>query len=175
MGRESTIDMQFSVRIFTTSYLFTGQVESNEAVLGWLNNPNKQSIDMAEVEGMSLDPNAVLNRFRHSLLTVPKPRVVAIDLMTPEGASAVQVAERREPVVVYAGRLVFEGYVHPPGTMPVSNLLNVLGGTYFAMSLARLYPMTPTRSLPTDFSPMLIFNRNYVDFFHTSARRPHDW
>jgi len=167
--------MQLSVRIFTTSYVFTGQVEPNEAVLGWLNDPNKPSIDMAEVEGMSLDPEAVLNRFRHSQVTISKPRVVMIDLMTPEGASAVPVPERREAVAVYADRLVFEGNVHPPDTVSANNLLNVLGGTYFPMSMAKLHPMIPTRPLPMDFSPMLIINRNFVHFFHTFSRRPRDW
>jgi hypothetical protein len=166
--------LQF-VRIFTMSYVFTGQVEASQAVLGWLNNPNKKSIDMMEVEGIALDPSAIITRFRHSAVTVPKDRVVAVDLMTPELARTIQVGERRESVVVYAGRYVFEGVVHPPGTMPVNNLLDVIGSTYLPMSLAKLHPMTSTRALPTDFSPLLIFSRDYVDFFHASARRANEW
>ena len=108
---------------------------------------------MTDVEGISLDPDAVLNRFQRSLVTIPKPRVVMIDLMTSEGAKTILVPERRETVVVYAGRLVCEGYIHPPGTASVNNLLNVLGGSYFPMSMTKLHPMIPTRPLPTDFSP----------------------
>ncbi len=120
---------------------------------------------------MSLDPDGLLARFSHTKIAVPKPQVMAIDLMSPEGAATVRVPERSELVVMYAGRFVLEGKVHPAGNMPVLNLLNVMGGLYFPMSQARLHPVAPTRELPMDFSHMLIFNRNFVDFFHPQAPR----
>ena len=167
--------MRLPVRVITTSYLFSGMAESNDAFLGWLNNPNKPCIDLEDVEGFPLDPTADLRSFWHAAITIPKPGVVAFDLVSAEGAAAVQVAERRETVVVYAGRLVIEGFVHPPGDMPVSHLLNVVGGFFFPVSLAKVHPMTPTRPLPADFSPMMILNRNHVDFYHPTSRRPQDW
>ena len=50
----------FKVRILTPAYLLTGEVEENNAFLGWLNNKDKSTLDLHNVEGLVLDPNAAM-------------------------------------------------------------------------------------------------------------------
>lgn len=161
--------MSFVIRVYTPAYLLTGQSESTNAFLGWLNNPNKQTIDLEEVQGLSLNPNATLVDFSQSMLTLPKRQILAIDLVSPEAQASVQLSPRAELSVLYTERFVIQANMHPTGDMPVSNIFNVVGGDFLPVSDARLHPIIPTRKLPIDHAKLLIVNKAFVDFYHTRA------
>ncbi len=158
--------MSFTVRIYTPAYVITGQSESNNAFLGCLNNPNKQTIDLTEVQGLSLDPAAVLSSFAQALVTLPKRQVVAIDLVSPEAQASVQRSPRADLAVLYTARFIIQASMHPTGDMPLSNMFNVMGGDFFPVSDARLHPLIPTRKLPAETARVLIVNKTFVDFYH---------
>ncbi len=158
--------MGFPIRVYTLSYLLTGEVESQDAFLSWLNNPSKESLNLSEVEGLTLDPDAVLTSVTQREVVVPKHQVMAIDMMSPEAAAWVTMPPRAEMAVLYTPRFIIQAYVHPAGDMRVSNLFNVMSGLLFPTSHAQLHPIVPTRDLPTDYARLLIVNRSCVDFFH---------
>jgi hypothetical protein len=159
--------MSFVIRVYTPAYMLIGQSESTNAFLGWLNNPNKQTLDLLEVQGLSLDPNATLANLSQPEVTLPKGRIMAIDLVSPEAQASVQMPTRSELSVLYTERFVIQANLHPTGDMSVSNLLNVVGGDFLPTSDARLYPVIPTRKLPTDRASVLIVNKSFVNFYHT--------
>ena len=159
--------MSFVIRVYTPAYMLIGQSESTNAFLGWLNNPNKQTLDLFEVQGLSLDPNATLANLSQPEVTLPKGRIMAIDLVSPEAQASVQMPTRSELSVLYTERFVIQANLHPTGDMSVSNLLNVVGGDFLPTSDARLYPVIPTRKLPTDRAGVLIVNKSFVNFYHT--------
>lgn len=158
--------MSFIVRVYTPAYMLIGQSESPDAYLGWLNNPNKQTLDLVEVQGLSLDPDATLVDFSQPVVTLPKRQIVAIDMVSPEAQASVQMPSRAELAVLYVGRFVIQANLHPAGDMPVGHILNVMGGDFFPISHARLYFVIPTRKLPTDPSPVMIVNKSFLDFYH---------
>ena len=157
--------MSFIIRVYTPAYMLIGQSESTNAFLGWLNNPNKQTLDLFEVQGLSLDPDATLVNFSQPVVTLPKIQIEGIDLVSPEAQSSVQMPSRTELSVLYTQRFVIQANMHPTGDMPVSNLFNVVGGDFFPVSDARLYPVVPTRKLPTDHAQVLVVNKRLVNFF----------
>lgn len=161
--------MSFIVRVYTPAYMIMGQSESSNAFLGWLNNPNKQTLDLLEVQGLALNPNAVLASLSQPLVTVPKKQIVAIDMVSPEAQASVQMSSRAELSVLYTGRFVIQANLHPTGNMPLSNLFNVMGGDFFPVSDARLHPVVPTRQLPADYARVMIVNKSFVDFYHARA------
>jgi hypothetical protein len=158
--------MGFIIRVYTPAYVLIGQSESTNAFLGWLNNPNKQTLDLFEVQGLSLDPNATLVNFSQPSATFPKRQVVAIDLVSPEAHASVQLTPRAELAVLYTDRFIIQANMHPSGDMPLSNLFNVIGGDFIPVSDARLYPLVPTRKLPTDSARVLIVNKQSINFYH---------
>jgi hypothetical protein len=158
--------MSFIIRVYTPAYVLIGQSESTNAFLGWLNNPNKQTLDLFEVQGLSLDPDATLANFSQPMVTLPKRQIEGIDLVSPEAQASVQMSTRAELSVLYTQRFVVQAYMHPSGDMPVSNLFNVVGGDFFPVSDARLYPVIPTRQLPTGRARVLIINKLVVNFYH---------
>ncbi len=68
--------------------------------------------------------------------------------------------------MLYTDRFVVQANMHPSGEMPVSNIFNVVGGDFLPVSDARLYPLVPTRKLPTDHAQVLIVNKHSVNFYH---------
>lgn len=158
--------MSFVIRVYTPSYVLIGQSESSNAFLGWLNNPNKQTLDLLEVQGLSLDPNATLVNFSQPLVTLPKRQILAIDMVSPEAQASVQMSSRSELSVLYTERFVIQANLHPTGDMPVSHMFNVIGGDFFAVSDVQLHPIIPTRKLPTNSARVMIVNKSFVDFYH---------
>ncbi len=158
--------MSLLIRVYTQAYVLTGQSESSNAFLGWLNNPNKQTLDLMEAEGLCLDPNANLASITQSLVTLPKRQIVAVDLVSPEAQASVQVSSRAEQAVLYTERFVIQGNIHPAGDMPLRNVFNVVGGDFLPLSDARLYPVIPTRTLASDYAHLLIINKFFVSFYH---------
>jgi hypothetical protein len=159
--------MSFIIRLYTPAYMLIGQSESTNAFLGWLNNPNKQTLDLFDVQGLSLDPDATLVNFSQPVVTLPKTQIEGIDLVSPEAQSSVQMPSRAELSVLYTQRFVIQANMHPSGDMSVSNLFNVAGGDFFPVSDARLHPVVPTRKLPTDHARVLVVNKHLVNFFHS--------
>jgi hypothetical protein len=158
--------MSFVIRIYTPSYVLIGQSESSNAFLGWLNNPNKQTLDLLEVQGLSLDPSATLINFSQPLVTLPKRQILAIDMVSPEAQASVQMSSRAELSVLYTERFVIQANLHPTGDMPVSHMFNVMGGDFFVVSDAQLHPIIPTRKLPTTSARVMVVNKSFVDFYH---------
>jgi hypothetical protein len=161
--------MSFIIRVYTPAYMLIGQSESTNAFQGWLNNPTKQTLDLFEVQGLSLDPEATFVNFSQHMITLPKTQIEGIGLVSPEAQSSVQMPSRAELSVLYTHRFVIQANMHPSGDISVSNLFNVASGDFFPVSDARLHPVIPTRNLPTDHAPVLVLNKHHVNFFHSRA------
>jgi hypothetical protein len=159
--------MSFVIRVYTPAFVLIGQCESSNAFLGWLNNPNKKTLDLMDVQGISLDPDASVVNFSQPMVTFPKGQILAIDMVSPEAQASVQTSARAELAVLFTQRFVIQANMHPSGDMPVSNILNVIGGDFFPVSDARLHPVLPTRKLPTDQAARLVVNKSFVNFYHT--------
>ncbi|MEW5959350.1 MAG: hypothetical protein AB1801_16590, partial [Chloroflexota bacterium] len=82
----------FTVRVLTPAYLLTGQVEESNAFLGWLNNKDKNTLDLHHVEALVLNPAASIPATAAKLVTLDKSQVVGIDMFTPEAQRAVRVS-----------------------------------------------------------------------------------
>jgi hypothetical protein len=158
--------MSFIVRVYTPAYALEGRSESTNAFLGWLNNPNKRTLDLFEVQGLSLDPSATLASFSQPQVTVPKNRILAVDMVSTQAQSSVQLPSRAVLAVLYTERFVIQANVHASGDMPISNVFNVVGGDFLAVSDAKLHPIIPTRKLPTDYAHVLVLSKLFVNFYH---------
>jgi hypothetical protein len=161
--------MRVPVVVYTLSYLLSGRAVSSDSFLGWLNNPNKQTIDLAQVEALPLDPEAKLGSMSWPEVTVPKDQIVAIGLTTPEGSGLLSLPTRAELAVLYTGRFVIQGHVRPTGDMPINNLINTTSGMFFPVSQAEIHPLVPTRPLGNTHSRLLIVNKTCVHFYHPRA------
>lgn len=158
--------MAFNVRIFTPDYLLTGEAPEAEVLLGWLNNPNRQTIELSEARITALNPQATLPALTKPLVTVPKRQALGLDLVDPPAQAAVQLPPRTELAVIYTGRFIIQAQLHPPGNMPLSHIFNVVGGDFFGVTQAHLHPLVPTRPFQPVQAALLILNKAHVDLYH---------
>ena len=159
----------FKVRVLTPAYLLTGEVEENTAFLGWLNNRDKLTLDLHNVEGLVLDPESSLPATAASLVTLAKSQVVAMDMLSQQGQRTISVSNRKELAVLYTSRFVVQGNLHPTGDMPINNIPNVVKSNFVPLTQVQLHPLLPTRKLPALEAELMIFNWAHVDFYHAKG------
>ncbi len=156
----------FQVRVLTPAYLLTGQVEETNAFLGWLNNKDKNTLDLHDVESLVLNPDASIPATAAKLVTLDKSQVVAIDMISPGGQRSINISGRAELAVLYTARFIIQANLHPTGDMPINRIPDVVKSNFVAVTQARLHPLLPTRELPSLESKMMILNWRHIDFYH---------
>jgi hypothetical protein len=160
----------FHIRTLTDSFLLSGYVEEQNAFLGWLNNPNKKTIELKDVRGLSLAAKSVVPTFNQREVVLPKECIVAIDMADQAGRASVQMSPRQEPAVIYTARFAIQAQLHPTGDMPLHHIFNVMGETaFFPTSNAEFHPLIPTRQFPEPRSAVLVVNREKVEFYHATG------
>jgi hypothetical protein len=157
----------FKIRVLTPAYLLTGEVEENNAFVGWLNNKDKLTLDLHNAEGLVLDPEASLPATAAKLVTLAKSQVVAIDMVSPEGQRTINVPQRSQLAVLYTARFIIQANLHPTGDMPISNIPNVTKSNFVPVTQVQLHPLLLTRKLPSLESKLMILNWSHVDFYHS--------
>jgi hypothetical protein len=156
-----------AVRIFTPDYVLGGYVTPpGQAFLGWINNVNQRAIVLTRAQAMGLPPDSAVQSFSPSEVSLPKNRIVAIDLLGEVGRHSIQLVPRRVRAALYAGGFLIRANLHPTGDMPVSNLFNVMSSEFFAVSEAEIRSTLPTRDFGPDKADVLLVNHRWVDFFH---------
>jgi hypothetical protein len=156
----------FKISILTPAYLLTGDVEENTAFLGWLNNKDKSTLDLYNVEGLVLDPSASMPATAAELVTLDKSQVVGIDMISPDGQQAIHVSERAQLAVLYTRRFIIQANLHPTGEMPINRIPDVVKSNFVPITHVNLHPLLPTRQLPRLESPLMILNWRHIDFYH---------
>ncbi|MCL4303902.1 MAG: hypothetical protein KJ077_49925 [Anaerolineae bacterium] len=159
----------FKVRVLTPAYLLTGEVEENNAFLGWLNNKDKSTLDLRNVEALILDPNASMPASSAKMVTLAKSQVVGIDMLDPVGQRTINLSGRTQLAVLYTSRFIIQANLHPTGDMPISNIPNVVKSDFVPASRVKFHPLLPTRKLPSLESPLLILNWRHIDFYHEQS------
>jgi hypothetical protein len=155
------------VRIFTPDYVLGGFLAPpGQAFLGWLNNVNQRAILLTRVQAMGLVPESAVQTFSMAEATVPKSRIVALDLMDDTGRRSIQLAPRRVSAALYAGGFFIRANLHPTGDMPIANLFNVATADFFAVSGAQIRTARAARDFGPDQAQVMLINQRWVDFYH---------
>ncbi len=156
----------FEVRVLTPAYLLTGEIEENSSFVGWLNNKNKLTIDLNNVEGIMLNPESPMPATSAKMVTLPKNQVVGIDMLSPKGRKTIQLPERTQLATFYTVRFIIQANLHPTGDMLINNIPNVSNSDFVATTEVKLHPLLPTRQFPNLETAMMIFNWQHIDFYH---------
>lgn len=153
------------VRVYTSNYVLTGRAKTEGPLVGQLNIPNRQILLLQQVQAISLDLNSPLQPASLSQVTVPKERILLIEVL--DGEQSFQMEPRQVPVGIYTGRFVIQAELRPPANAPADQYLNLLSGPFFTVSNANIHPVIPTRTLASQQASLLVLNRGQIDFYHT--------
>jgi hypothetical protein len=163
-------DFMFKISVLTPAYWLTGEVEENSAFLGWLNNKDKNTLDLHNVQGIFLDPNTSMPATAAGQVTLDKNQVVAIDMVSPDAQRAISLPGRVELAVFYTPRFIIQANLHPTGDMPINRIADVVKSNFVPVSKAQLHPLLPTRKLPRLESAVMILNWRHIDFYHAQSK-----
>ena len=164
---QPTRPVGIAVRVFTPKYVLGGYLAPpGQALLGWLNNVNQRAIVLTRVQAMGVESDSAVKSFSSAEATLPKSRIVAIDLLDQAGQRSIQLSPRRVPAALYVGNLLVQANLHPTGDMPVSRLFNVMGSDFFSVSEAKIGFALPVRDFGSDKADVLLINQRWIDFFH---------
>ncbi len=158
----------FEVRVLTPAYLLTGEMEENSSFVGWLNNKNKLTVDLFNVEAIVLSPESPMPATAAKMVTLHKNQVVGIDMLGAKGRKTIPLDNRTQLAVFYMARFIVQAKLHPTGDMAINNIPNVSNSNFVPMTEAKLHPLIPTRQIPSLESEMLILNWLHIDFYHAS-------
>lgn len=156
----------FEVSILTPAYLLTGQVEEASAFLGWLNNKDKNALDLHHAESVLLDPNTSVPATAAPLVTLDKQQIIAINMISPQAQRSIKVSGRTELAVFYTPRFIIQANLHPTGDMPINRIPDVVKSNFVPVTQAKLHPLLPTRKLPSFEAAVMILNWRHIDFYH---------
>jgi hypothetical protein len=156
----------FKVHVITPAYFLSGEAEENSAFLGWLNNKDKNAFDIFRAEGLVLDPSTALPATAAAHITLDKGQVVGIIMANAEGQRSIKVGDRAERAVLYTARFVIQAHLHPTGDMGINRIPDVIKSNFVAATKASLYPLLPTRQLPTLEAEVILLNWRHIDFYH---------
>lgn len=153
------------MRVYTLDYAITGRAKTEGPLLGQLNIPNSKVLILQQVQAVSLDPNSSLRPASLPQVTVPKERILLIEVL--DGEQSFRLEPRQVPVGIYTGRFIIQAELRPPPNAPAEKYLNLLSGSFFTVSNAKIHPVIPTRTLENQQAALLVLNRGQIDFYHT--------
>lgn len=156
----------FKVRVLTPAYLLTGEVEENSAFLGWLNNKDKNVLNVHNVEAILLDPNTTIPATATKMATIHKSQVVGIAMLSPDGQRTIKVSDRAQLAVLYTAHFIIQANLHPPGEMGIDRIPDVAKANFVPATTAKLHPLLPVRNLPDLEEKLIILNWSHVNFYH---------
>ena len=161
----------FKVGVLTPAYLLTGEVEENTAFLGWLNNKDKNTLDLYHVQGILLDPNAAMPATAAEMVTLEKSQVVGIDMISPDGQQTIKVSPQTVLTVLYTQRFIIQANLHPSGEMSINRIPDVVKSDFVPATGVKLHPLLPTRNLARLEMPLMILNWRYINFYHAQPKK----
>jgi len=140
-------------------------MESVGSPSDFLNDPKWQYISFADAAVRSLTPGPISYVARPQLV-IPKTEIVALYLEDAEARSHIRLLRRIERCIVYTPLIVCRGEFHLGDETRWQDMLSLLGGDFFSLTAATVFPLT---ALPGPFpqqTDLLILNRLHVRLLH---------
>jgi len=154
------------VQVLTTSFQFSGQLETIGALLGYINDANRDSFSLSDAYLTPLTPGAPMKGISRPQLTIRRPQIAFLYFASPESRAAVRMLVQKHALVVYTPVAVCRGYVHMPAEARLRDFMDVVTDEMFTISEARIFPLI---ELPAPFpleADLLFVGRFQVQCYH---------
>jgi hypothetical protein len=158
------------VQVFTADYVASGYIAPvmDMPLVGFLNNPALPTIVLANAQVQALEPQAAVVSATPAEITIPKASLVAFIPRDEAGmrSAAMQMPNRAERAVVYAGPYLLRAAFMLAGDMPLRNFFGAGGGSLVAVTEAEMACQTPGAKFAPLKAPLLVLNKAQVQLYH---------
>ena len=158
------------VQALTADYFASGYIPPvpDTPLVGYLNNPAQPTIVLANAQLQALGPQAMVVSATPTEITIPKASLIAFIPRDEAGmrSAAMQMPNRAERAVVYAGPYIVRAAFMLAGDMPLRNLFGAGGGSLVAVTEAEVACQTPGAKFTPVKAPILVLNKTQVQLYH---------
>jgi hypothetical protein len=158
------------VQALTADYVVSGYMPPvpDMPLVGHLNNPAQPTLVLANAQLQALGPQAAVLSAAPTEVTLPKVSLIALIPRDEAGmrSAAMQMPNRAERVILYAGPYVLRAAFMLAGEMPLRNFFGAGGGTLVAVTEAEVACQTPGAKFAPLKAPILVLNKAQVQLYH---------
>jgi len=158
------------VQALTADYFASGYIPPvpDTPLVGYLNNPAQLTIVLANAQLQALGPQVVVVSATPAEITIPKASLIAFIPRDEAGmrSAAMQMPNRAERAVVYAGPYLLRAVFMLAGDMPLRNFFGTGGGSLVAVTEAEVACQTPGAKFAPLKAPILLLNKAQVQLYH---------
>jgi hypothetical protein len=156
----------YKAEVYTTRFLFTGEVEPRGKLLDDLNSADRGYLLIHPASISPLIPDCVLGPFSRDEIIVDKRNVIAVYLVDEADRAEVGLLKKEERVIVYTTALILRATFHLGGEMRTRDMFDAMTTTFIPISQVSLFPLHPLKcSIPPN-RELLLFNKSQAIFYH---------
>ena len=154
----------------TADYVVSGYLAPvmDMPLVGFLNISTQATIVLTHAQLQALGPQAAVVSATPTEITIPKASLIAFIPRDEAGlrSAAMQMPNRAERAVVYAGPYLIRAAFMLAGDMPLRNFFGAGGGSLVAVTEAEVACQTPGAPFAPLKAPILVLNKTLVRLYH---------
>ena len=160
----------WAAQVLTADYIASGYMPPvpDMPLVGFLNIPTQPTLVLTNAQLQALGPQAVIANATPSEITIPKASLIAFIPRDEAGmrSAAMQMPQRAERAVVYAGPYLIRAALMLVGDLPLRNFFGTGGGSLVAVTDAEVTCQVPGAQFTPLKAPLLILNKALVQLYH---------
>lgn len=160
----------WAVQALTADYLANGYMAPvmDTPLVGFLNIPTQPTLVLTNAQLQAIGSQAAIANGTPAEITIPKAALIAF-IPRDEAAmrsAAMQMSNRAERAVIYAGPYLLRAAFMLVGDMPLRNFFGASGGSLVALTDAEVSCQLPGAQFAPLKAPILILNKTLVQLYH---------
>jgi hypothetical protein len=159
----------WAAQILTADYLASGYLQPVDMPLvGFLNVSTQATVALANVQLQAVGAQATVANPNPAEATFPKSSIIAFVPRDEPGlkAAALQMPNRPERAVLYAGPYVIRAALMLVGDMPLRNFFGTGSGAYVAVTDAEITCQIPGAKFQPLTAKIMVVNKALVQLYH---------
>jgi hypothetical protein len=145
------------VQILTTSFQFSGELETVGDVSTYINDSTRQSLSLHDAYLTPLTPGSPMRGLNRPHVVVMRPQTVFLHFSSPETREAIRTLPRRELLVAYTPIAVCRGYFHMTAEARLRDFIDVIQEPLIPVTEARIFPLVEfPAAFPTEADLLLV-------------------
>lgn len=145
------------VQILTTSFQFSGKLETLGDVSTYINDSTRQSLSLHDAYLTPLTPGSPVKGFNRPHIVVLRPQAVFLYFSSAETRAVIRKLPKKELLVAYTPLAVCRGYFHMTAEARLRDFMDVTSEALIPVSEARIFPLIEFPApFPTEVDLLLV-------------------
>lgn len=163
----------WAAQAITADYVASGYIAPvlDMPLVGFLNISTQPTLVLSSTQLQAIGAQATIANGTPAEITIPKASLIAFIPRDEAGmrSAAMQMPQRAERAVIYAGPYLIRAALRLAGDMPLRNFFGAGGGSLVALTEAEVACQLPGAPFTPLKAPILILNKALVQLYHSGS------